>query len=127
MTNGEKYGDEIKKQFINDTQFCEEFVQKKVLQKNDCKGIVCAQCKMIQMLWLNEECKESEVDWSKVPVDTKVIVSNKSFPGLKRYFAKYEDGKVFAFNDGRTSFTADDGDMTSWKFAKLAEVEDEKP
>ena len=37
----------------------------------------------------------------------------------KRYFAKYEDGKVYAWSNGRTSWTT--SYMISWKYAKLVE------
>lgn len=79
--------------------------------------------------WLFTEYKEEpEVDWSKVKVDTPILVkyfetSNKWF---KRYFAKYEDGKVYAWDDGMTSWTAngEEDDITSWDYAKLAESEE---
>ncbi len=92
MTNGEKYSDEIKKLQSYDKpkgSFCEEFVRPKIL-KRSCKGLMCEYYILIQALWLNEEYKEPEVDWSKVPVDTKVFVRNLE-DGLwrPRHFAKY--------------------------------------
>ena len=70
-----------------------------------------------------KEPEEPEVDWSKVPVDTKIYV-RESFKGawLKKYFAKYENGKIYAWNFGYTSWSVRDEDyVTSWKYAKLAE------
>lgn len=73
---------------------------------------------------------EEVVDWSKVPVDTKILVSNcingagEVIEWKKRYFAKYENGIVYAWNDGKTSFTAElDGSCMNWEFAKLYEEE----
>ena len=45
--------------------------------------------------WLFSEYKEPEVDWSKVKVDTPILVKDilKS-EWIKRYFAKYENGRV---------------------------------
>ena len=64
------------------------------------------------------------VDWSKVAVDTPILV--KSHDGEsweKRYFAFFEDGKVNAWMSGTTSWTAyAAGGATDWKYAKLAEV-----
>ena len=67
----------------------------------------------------NLEFKEV-IDWSKVPVDTKVLVSKDNEIWFKRYFAKYEDGKVYCFRNGSTSFSADgETDILTWKYAKL--------
>ena len=70
---------------------------------------------------------EPPVDWSKVPVDTKIYVkARENHPWERRHFSHYaSDGKIYAFCDGTTSFTAN-GEPLSWKYAKLAEVEDDK-
>ena len=69
-----------------------------------------------------KECKESKVDWSKVEVDTPILVRDyEDGEWIKRYFAKYKDGKVYAWNGGRTGQT--ESYMTPWKYAKLAEPE----
>ena len=66
---------------------------------------------------------EEVVDWSKVPVDTKVLVSDDGKEWIRRHFAKYEDGKVYCFNDGYTSFTIVDyaylSNATPWEYCKL--------
>ena len=61
------------------------------------------------------------IDWSKVPVDTKVLVSDDGKEWIRRHFAKYEDGKVYCFDSGATSFSVqdDDSDINGWKYAKL--------
>lgn len=69
------------------------------------------------------------VDWSKVAVDTKILVAD--FTGndneivwKKRHFAKYENGKIYAWCDGLTSFTIDSDDLcTRWDFVKLYKEE----
>jgi hypothetical protein len=67
----------------------------------------------------NLEFKEI-VDWSKALVDTKVLVSKDNEVWFKRYFAKYEDGKVYCFRNGSTSFSADgETDILSWEYIKL--------
>ena len=75
--------------------------------------------------WLFTEYKEPEVDWSKVKVDTPILVrKNEDKEWVNRYFAKFEDGKVYAWMCGATSWTVDDEyDVTFWKYAKLAESE----
>ena len=129
MTNGEKYRDEIKKQLLNNNSgsFCDDFIKPKILKRNCC-GISCAKCCLLQALWLNEEYKEPEVDWSKVPVDTKILVKDfENDRWLPRHFMMYKKGMVYAFPDGTTSFSSERKGSTQWKFAKLAEVEYEKP
>ena len=72
---------------------------------------------------------EEIIDWSKVAVDTKILVAD--FTGnddeivwWKRHFAKYENGKIYAWCDGLTSFTIDSDDLcTSWDYVKLYEEE----
>lgn len=68
--------------------------------------------------------KADETDWSKVTVDTKILVSNNNNIWHKRHFAKYENDKVFAFMNGTTSYT--DNTCTTWKYAKLYKEEDHK-
>lgn len=63
------------------------------------------------------------VDWSKVPVDTPILVSHDNEEWSRRYFAKYERGSVFAFRNGATSWSGDSW-VFDWKYAKLASAED---
>ena len=67
------------------------------------------------------------VDWSKVQVDTKILVSEDGKDWYRRYFAKYENGFIYAFPDGLSSFTAcykpECGyrRVCAWKYGKLYE------
>ena len=75
--------------------------------------------------WLQSEHVE-QVDWSKVEVDTPILVKDilKS-EWIKRYFAKYENGRVYVWKEGKTSWSAvNELDVNSWKYAKLAESEE---
>ena len=77
--------------------------------------------------WLNAEYKEPviEIDWEKVPVDTKILVKDQETNHwLRRYFAECENGFVRAFKSGTTSWSVDDRGTTLWKYAKLANEED---
>ena len=133
MKNYEKYAEKIRE--YNGCNFCTDFVVPYVLKSDDCFNN-CSKCGMVQVLWLledYEEPKEPKVDWSKVEVDTPVLVRDGENDEWKRfYFAKYENGLVYTWIAGATSWTAK-GNMykmpLSWRFAKLAESEDkcEKP
>lgn len=64
------------------------------------------------------------VDWSKVKVDTPVLV--RDFEGAKwekRYFAFFKNGRVNTWCGGTTSWSSENITGTiSWRHAKLAEV-----
>ena len=75
--------------------------------------------------WANSEYVEPPVDWSKVAVDTPILVRDSEEEAWKkRHFAKYENGIVYAWGDGATSWSAYMSNITDWKFAKLAESEE---
>lgn len=123
MKNYEKYADEIKE--YKGFSFCKDFILPYVLKSDRCSDITCEACKMRQTVWLLEDCEEPEVDWSKVKVDTPILVrDSEDDKWIKRYFAEYKFGVVHAWNGGCTSWSEDH--MTGWKYAKLAGTE-EKP
>ena len=127
MKNYKKYADEIKKYKVNkDEYFCDEFIIPHILKKDSCAGIGCEHCHMLQLLWLMEEYEEPEepkIDWSNVEVDTPILVRNsEDEKWLKRHFAKYENGRVYAWTLERTSWTTlDDKCVMDWNYAKLAD------
>lgn len=95
---------------------------------NEClfQGSEDANCSQKAFKWADEEYKEPEIDWSKVPIDTPVLVSNNGEKWYRRYFASVDDeGKPLVFPDGRTSWSnARCSRMwTSYKYIELAEVE----
>ena len=63
------------------------------------------------------------IDWSKIPVDTKLLVSRNGEDWYRRYFAKYENDKVYCFDSGATSFSVQDDnfDISPWEYVKLYE------
>ena len=121
MKNYEKYADEIRE--YNGWNFCTDFIVPYVLKSDNCFNN-CSRCYMLQMIWLMKDCEEPEIDWSKIKIDTPILVRNdESDKWFKRYFAKYEGGVVYAWKSGRTSWTEDC--MIEWCYAKLAEDEGE--
>lgn len=122
MKNYEKYAEEIRRYKGNN--FCADFVKPHILEADNCNGIDCQRCAMLKMLWLLEDYKEPEVDWSKVEVDTPILVRNNEIDNwTKRYFAKYEHSEVSVWVGGRTSWN--ETNMLAWNYAKLAESEEE--
>nr|DAF74891.1 MAG TPA: hypothetical protein [Caudoviricetes sp.] len=69
--------------------------------------------------------KVYDVDWTKVEVDTKILVSEDGDVWYKKYFAKYENDKVYTFIGGATSFSSG-GYFISWKYAKLYKEDGEE-
>lgn len=64
------------------------------------------------------------VDWSKVAVDTPILVREMDgCPWKKRYFAFFDGRIVQAWKYGATSWSiVDKRDTISWPYAKLAQV-----
>ena len=69
---------------------------------------------------------EEKVDWSKVKVDTPILVKNtEKGEWAKRYFARFIHGEVYAWTNGVTSWTArGEYNVNPWKYAKLSESEE---
>ena len=121
MKNYEKYADEIRG--YKGDSFCADFVKPNILKSEYC-DLDCTRCRMLQAMWLLEDYEEPEVDWSKVAVDTPILVSdNEDGKWIRRYFAKYDSKFVYAWNGGCTSWS--EKCMTGWEYAKLAETEGE--
>ncbi|WP_295996574.1 hypothetical protein [uncultured Veillonella sp.] len=63
------------------------------------------------------------VDWSKVKVDTPVLVSLNDESWFCRYFAGFKNGIVYTWSGGATSWSVREREhKDAWGFAKLAEV-----
>ena len=125
MKNYEKYAEKIRG--YDDTDFCKDFVKPYILGTDHCNGIDCIRCSVLRTIWLLEEYeepKELEVDWSKVEVDTPILVRHtEDEKWCKRHFAKCDKyGLVYTWKSGRTSWTEED--LSVWSYAKLAESEE---
>ena len=124
MTNKEKYAEDLYSIFLNSFGVDEEN-NKPFRCARVCRGH-CKfynneiDCQTLAKQWLDEEYK---TDWSKVPVDTPILVKDTlGSRWLHRYFAKYENGIVFAWADGLTSWSAENSDLvTAWQCARLCE------
>lgn len=64
-------------------------------------------------------------DWSKVVVDTPIIVSEWFSVEVRRYFKEYKDGKVYYFSGGRTSWSSMSSEYTTPDKVRLAGGDDE--
>ena len=129
MLNIEYYKDELKEIIIRNIGINAITGKPKMCDELFCLDCVfrdqgaCSPKKVEQ--WLQSEHVE-QVDWSKVKVDTPILIrESEQNSWLKRYFAKFKDGKVYAWNSGKTSWSIEDKtDMLCWKYAKLAENEE---
>ena len=109
---------------------------KKANKLTECNNTPCGKCAFYSSIsscrdkrkaWCESEYKELEVDWSKVPVDTPVLVS-ETMRGdwYNRYFSKYKNDTVYTYFSGATSWSSDYEGEKPWKYAKLANEEDVK-
>lgn len=74
--------------------------------------------------WLDSEYQEPPTDWSKVPIDTPVLVSNDGEIWYRRHFAGIDgDGNPKAFFNGMTSWSIskDTVKAMAHQYMKLAE------
>ena len=125
MKNKEKYENEILDIACRDSRLAFDKTTNKVAP---CNSLCCSNCLFGHNCdeeikeWFESEYVEPPVDWSKVPVDTPILVRfsgyDKDF--VKRHFAKYDNGHVYAWINGTTSWTAN-GKSDTWTYAKLAE------
>lgn len=61
------------------------------------------------------------VDWDKVKLDTRVLVSDDGINWHKRHFARYTCGRVYTWGYGSTSWSKGNAsDVAPWRYAKLA-------
>lgn len=122
MKNYEKYKDSVIKS-IKINNICD--LAEQVYGDKCSTDRKCSECRKRVGEWLDEECKEPQIDWSKVPVDIPVIIKDTNGLERIRHFCKYEPNFTYPFiyfSDGKTSFT---GDATSfWYNCKLARQED---
>lgn len=128
MTNFEQYKNFFLKTLEEKGTMCIGLVKGK---PRPCDEISCSLCDIYSekdgcrnniKKWLQEEYKEPVIDWTKVAVDTKILVRNdENGIWYNRYFAKYDEktNKVFTWFGGATSWT--EANVTEWRFAKLAE------
>ena len=64
-------------------------------------------------------------DWSKVAVDTPITITYNGMKPTKAHFAKYENGKIYFFSNGKTSWTQTAKEYTLSDFVQLAGGDDE--
>lgn len=67
--------------------------------------------------------KVYDIDWSKVEVDTKILVSNDDKRWYHAHFAMFENDTIYTFDNGTTSFTYNYTGLVPWEYAKLYKEE----
>ena len=131
MTNREKYAEQILDIACSG---CKVAIDENNMKPVPCKDILCSDCYFGFKVgikcndackeWCESEYVEPQIDWSKVPVDTPILVrDSQDDEWLHRHFAKFKDGVVYAWDDGKTSWSLLSLDKVdrNWKYAKLAE------
>ena len=132
MTNYEHYKEQIEKFARLNACFALDNETRKIVL---CAGLECSKCEfnrsaseytceIKKLTWADAEyIDEPEVDWSKVAVDTPVLVSNDGTNWVRRYFAvAVETETIYVVYAGGATRWSSDGLMEQYKYAKLAEV-----
>lgn len=131
MLNKERYMNELLEFACTDNKFAIT----KDGKLRECRGVRCNECALesdgmdscsdLRRKWMEQEHKEPQVDWNKIPVDTPIYVRCCSGDKWeKKHFAKFEDNYVYAWRDGKTSWSTNNGSIVVWEHAKLAESEE---
>lgn len=128
MTNYEYYKEEIKKitglgmrfaidKNTKEVELCADFECSNCLFTDSCT------CSREKFKWAYEEHIKSGIDWSKVPIDTKIWVKDAGdYEWFPRHFAKYDGNLVYTWKNGTTSFSGGNSDnLTGWQYARLKE------
>lgn len=131
MTNREKYAEQILDIACSGRLLA---VKKRTLKPIACENTNCEKCYFGDKptdeciteckKWCNAEYVAPSVDWRKVPVDTPILVRDREEQEwIRGYFATYGCGLVYAWSDGKTSWSAsnDRAKVMPWEYAKLAE------
>ena len=132
MTNGEHYAEKLIDFACDGTSFAVG----RDGRLARCDGSQCVNCQFRlpsdifcsshRREWVKQEYTPT-IDWTKVPVDTKVLVkgwNEDDGSWCRRYFAKYKGGVVFTYPCGLTSWNCMGKPLTPWNEAKLADPED---
>lgn len=131
MKNKEKFADILMDLLVENKRVA---ISNKTGEPCSCLGFRCDNCLFGTAIcdekalrkWLEEEY-EPKVDWSEVPVDTKVYVRDrKEDEWIPRYFSEFKDGRVYVWITGATSFTVNSmgSGKISYIYVKLAEEEE---
>lgn len=126
MKNRDRFKNELVEACIKGT--FNVFFNERIRSVYDCeayRNMTDDRIMLLTTLWLEEEYEAPEVDWSKVKVDTPILVRTNEEDWSRwshRHFAEYRDGTVYAFDDGATSWTSNE--KTGWPYAKLAEPQE---
>lgn len=95
--------------------------------------VACAEFSCADCLVGFEDCGKKRIEklkswgdenatsfWENVKVDTPILVRRKGeSEWVRRHFAYYSQGKIYAFNSGLTSFTSKCSVPSSWDEAKI--------
>ena len=65
------------------------------------------------------------IDCSKIPVDTPITIKYNGMEPTKAHFAEYENGNIYFFSNGKTSWTQTAKEYTLQCFVQLAGGDDE--
>lgn len=98
-----------------------------------CENLLCdfclffgSRCNEAKLKWLDQPAfdPEKDIDWSKVPVDTPVLVWSSGNCTYNRYFSGIKDGRFCTYADGLTSWSSITGKIAYWPHCNLYRPED---
>lgn len=126
MTNFEHYKEQIEKITRLGLTFG---INNNTGKVDGCSHITCTACKFFggcsnkKLKWADEEYIEPVNDWSNIPIDTKVLVSDNGEFWYNYYFAGVDkEGRPRVWHDGATSWSIRGlPKRNTYKYTKLVE------
>lgn len=125
MTNREKYAEQIlniacQGKCIAVIENTNKIAPCNETECTECLFRECVGCDDAITQWCNAEYIKPTVDWSKVPVDTPIMVRDaENAMWHKEHFARVTANKIYAWVNGKTSWTTNA--VVRWNYAKLTE------
>ena len=126
MTNFEKFSNDI-----DTTNFA-------VINGNpvNCFCVYCGECEFWEgrdIKYHEEICNKKRMEWLKAeyegskkinipkdtPIDTQVLVSDGGVNWYRRHYAGNMNETHYVWNNGKTSWTSEPKQKTSWEYMKL--------
>lgn len=100
------------------------------INKHTNAPVLCKKCSCADCLFGEETCRSEKLTswgnedatsfWENVEIDTPILVRHKGeSEWVRRHFAYYTQGKIYAYNNGVTSFTSKCTPPSSWQEAKI--------
>jgi hypothetical protein len=111
-----------RKVYVDENKMVWKVGEKDVWRNDSTQEDICECYHLKELLNVNFE---EQVDWSKVEVDTPILGSFDNVKWEHAHFESFSEGKIYAYGNGKTSWSCKDNDAylaKGYLYAKLGDV-----